>query len=75
MSKYKIDNMSIEDYKEILEIITTLSVDTEGFSLDGNYEYDEVEKCKLIEEMIAVLDDVPKRRADWILKEKWRTVK
>ena len=70
--EYLIDEMTVEDYKEILEFVITLSVDAEGYALDGNYEYDEIEKCIIIREMIEVLNDVPRRRADWILNEKWR---
>ena len=40
------ERMTIEDYEKIYDIIIALSMDADGYSLDGSFDNDEVEKCK-----------------------------
>ena len=72
IKKMYADDMTVKDYKKILDRIIKLSFDADGFALDGYYDNDEIEKCKLIREMIEVLMDVPNSRCNWILDEAWR---
>ena len=66
------ERMTIEDYEKIYDIIIALSMDADGYSLDGSFDNDEVEKCKLIREMIECIEDVPKGRTEWILDGLWK---
>lgn len=64
--------MTVKDYKDLLNLVIDFSMDADCFSLDGNYEYDEIKKCKILEEIIEIINDVPARRVSWILEEKWK---
>lgn len=69
---YTAGEMTVKDYEDIYDAIVALSIDAEGFALDGNYENDEEEKVDLILQMIDCLNDVPLSRANWIVKEQWK---
>lgn len=66
------ETMTLEDYEKLYDIILAVSFDADGYSLDGSFDNDEIEKCQLIRNMIECLDDVPKGRTEWILDGLWK---
>ena len=78
MKRTKMENnliageMTVKDYKDLLDLVITLSMDAECFSLDGNFDYDEVKKCRVLKKIIEVVNDVPAGRVRWILGGMWK---
>ncbi len=62
--------LTLEGYKVIFEAIVSLSCDADGFGLYDTITEEDVEKCKWIAAMYAVMDDVPKRRMQHIMDYK-----
>ena len=62
------DNMTVAEYKEIYEAIVSLSVDADGYGLFEDISDEDLEKCKWIAAICAVLDDVPRSRMEHIFK-------
>ena len=61
--------MNISDYRSIYDSILKLTYDTDGMQ-STNPTKEDIEKCKWILAILECLDDVPKRKADYILKDK-----